>query len=220
MPRRCWPHTRVPRRPRGGAAREEGPPDPPSAARCPRAPAPAPGDIGMARQNLLSGNDLDKLRLEKAVAAIRLGPRKRHGAGDRRSIDSRFHADGGVVQAAPAQKLLPACQARRSSATRRRGRPRCWKRWGAWAGNEIMGADGARIGAGQKGEGPIEGLSGEMEHQVANAAALIFRDHIEAGGPRRRRGGGAPQRRRAQASCEGPRVNLPSPHGAAAIALK
>ena len=43
-----------------------------------------------------------------------------------------------------------------------------------------MGANGARIGAGQKGKGPIEGLSGEMEHQMANAAALIFRDHIEA----------------------------------------
>ena len=37
-----------------------------------------------------------------------------------------------------------------------------------------MGANGARIGAGQKGKGPIEGLSGEMEHQMANAAALIF----------------------------------------------
>ena len=63
---------------------------------------PLRGDIGMARQNLLGqGNDLDKLRLGKrqVVAAIRLGPRKRHGkpviAG---RLVHDFDADGGVVQ--------------------------------------------------------------------------------------------------------------------------
>lgn len=70
-------------------------------------------------------------------------------------------------------------------------------------GDKVMGADGARIGASQQGQGPIKGLGGEMQHQMANAAALIFRNHIK--------------RRRGNAGAEGKQRDPQQhkPHGAA-----
>jgi hypothetical protein len=47
--------------------------------------------------------------------------------------------------------------------------------------HQIMGADRAHLRVGQERQGAIEGLSGKVQDQMADAAALVIRHHIERG---------------------------------------